>query len=361
MVKPDNEERRVAMFKDNKLRLLMTLVGFQRLSIDDDMDASWIIPSSTISSKLCESLEMIKRAEADPPTFEEGKTAENFIRRKLTPRTRRAEYDDSEDDGYIDYEDNLEFPAGGPTMRKSDALEDLKKKRSRRMNKEDGEELTEEELQARAQARREAQIKMQQKIKSDLFVHASDEEENEDRDREFFAKEEERRKAQSRRVLEALRQERVGKGKDEIEKSIDREVLGRKSQKRKTENKEEGRRKRRRKNKTVDITESDDQVSSSSSSSSRGSSPGPLLSESENMTDISISSPHHHSSQQSQSKRAGSAFSMTNHPSAVSKILAGDDDMDVVEGEAQGEGEGTSAPSTARRMHGGFVIDSDSD
>ncbi|KAI9793045.1 MAG: Topoisomerase 1-associated factor 1 [Peltula sp. TS41687] len=359
VVKQDNEERRLAMFKDNKLRLLMTLVGFQRLSIDDDKDSSWIIPSSITSSNLSESLEMVKQAEVDPPTFEEGKSAEDYIRRKLTPRTRRVEYDDDEEeDGFVDYEDDLKFPPGGPTMCKSDALEDLKKTRNRRTKKDDGNELTEEELQARAKARREAQVKKQQKIKSNLFVHESDEEENEERDRDFFAKEEETRKAQSRRVLEVLRQGRVGKGKDEIEKSIDREVLGRKGKKRKKSNEEEGgQKRRRRRRKTDELSETDDQASSNSS---RGSSPDPLLSDDEDITDTPISSPHHQSSQPSRSKRAGSASLMMDDPSAISKILAGDDDTDGDEGEDEGSS-AIAVPSTAARVHGGFVVDSDSD
>lgn len=353
MVKPDKEERRVAMCKDNKLRLLMTLVGFQRLSIDDDMDASWIIPSSTTSSILSENLEMIQKAQVDPPTFEDGKTAEDFIRRKLTARTRRADYDDSEDDGFIDYNDDLQFPAGGPTVRKSDALEDLKKKRSRRKKEDGEEEIDDEELKALAQARREARIKMQQKIKSDLFVHQSDEEENEERDREFFTKEEERRKAQSRKVLEALRQGRAQRSKDEIEESIDREVLGhQKNKKRKKGNEEEGGQKRRKK-KTYELSGSDEDQASLSS---RASSPGAVvMSESENMTDTPISSPHHHSSQESRAKRAESTSSMTDHSNAISKTQAGEDHRD------EDGGEEPLVSSSSKRIYGGFVVDSDSD
>lgn len=36
---PDTSERRTAMFKDNKLRLLITLAGFERLGLEDELGA----------------------------------------------------------------------------------------------------------------------------------------------------------------------------------------------------------------------------------------------------------------------------------------------------------------------------------
>ena len=61
VVKPDNDERRIAMFKDNKLRLLMTLVGFERLGLDDEPDATWIVPSTLASIALQETHALIEK------------------------------------------------------------------------------------------------------------------------------------------------------------------------------------------------------------------------------------------------------------------------------------------------------------
>ena len=61
------------MFKDNKLRLLMNLVGFERLGEHHDPDAAWIIPSSLTSIQLQEAIDLIRKFEFDPPTYEDGK------------------------------------------------------------------------------------------------------------------------------------------------------------------------------------------------------------------------------------------------------------------------------------------------
>ncbi|KAI9828182.1 MAG: Topoisomerase 1-associated factor 1 [Phylliscum demangeonii] len=207
VVKPDKEERRMAMMKDNKLRLLMTLLGFQRLGLEGDVNASWLIPSSASSTDLQGGLAAIESAINDPGSYAtllDGKQPEDLLRKKTAPKPPRAEYDDDDSDEGGDFieDGDLQFPAGGPTTRKSDALEHLKRKRSRRRKAGDG--LDEAERAARAQARRDANAKRQQKIKSDLLVHESDDEDDEERDLAFFAKEEERRLAQSRRVLDEL-------------------------------------------------------------------------------------------------------------------------------------------------------------
>ncbi|KAI9846793.1 MAG: Topoisomerase 1-associated factor 1 [Sclerophora amabilis] len=208
VVTPDNEARRIAMFKDNKLRLLMTLVGLQRLGIDDEPQSSWIIPSSLTSAQLQESFESVKTFQFGPPTYDDDKTAEDFIRRKAAARPRRVAYDD--DDSGISHgeEEDFLFPAGGPTTQKANPLEELKEKRRRRRNAEDSdrraEPLNEKEREERAEALRKANEAKRRKIKSDLFVHDSDEEEDEERDQQFFEEEELRRREYGRKVLEAL-------------------------------------------------------------------------------------------------------------------------------------------------------------
>lgn len=207
------------MFKDNKLRLLMTLAGFERLGIDDEPGATWIIPSSLCAEKLRETQETIER-HLNNPVMEYGDedpmTAEEMLRRASALKTRRAEYDDeSEGDGIVsDGEEEFLFPAGGPTNKnqKSAALEELKKKRRKRRTKssDDGAgDIDDETREARQKARKVAELEKRRKIKSNLYVRDSDEESNEEVDREFFDREEQRRKGQAAKVQEVLRAGRV--------------------------------------------------------------------------------------------------------------------------------------------------------
>jgi replication fork protection complex subunit Tof1/Swi1 len=213
LVRPDTEERRKALFKDNKLRLLMGLCGFQRLGDPEDPDASWIIPTSVEPSKLEEAVNIINGHEFELPTFEDGRTAESFLRSKAAAeravdrRTRTAAFDDDSDNG-IDFEEEFEFEAGGPTNRKSD-LEKLKKTRKIRRRKEVGsddedEGLSEEMRKKRRDEKKQAELEKRRKIKSEMYVHSSDDETDEDRDKEFFAQEEVRRQNAGRNFLKAL-------------------------------------------------------------------------------------------------------------------------------------------------------------
>jgi replication fork protection complex subunit Tof1/Swi1 len=63
------------MFKDNKLRLLMTLVGFSRLGEAHDPDATWIIPPSFTSEELQLAIDLTRKYEFDPPTYEDLRTS----------------------------------------------------------------------------------------------------------------------------------------------------------------------------------------------------------------------------------------------------------------------------------------------
>lgn len=222
---PDNEERRIAMFKNNKLRLLMTLAGFERLGIEDEPDATWIIPSTLSAKELHELRETILQ-HRDNPIMEYGDEdplkAENMLRRASAAKPRRrAEYDDDSDgtDGIAsdDIEEFL-FPAGGPTSRKSTALETLKQKRRKRKTVGSGDEgegaiIDDEIRDAKRKAREAADLERRRKIKSNKFVRDVDEETDEELDREFFAREELRRKGQAEKILLALDAGRVVEGK----------------------------------------------------------------------------------------------------------------------------------------------------
>ena len=204
LVRADTPERRQAMQRDRHLRLLLTLCSFERLDItqsDVDRDGvltSWTLPPSLTSSDLQTSHDLIARFEFSPPIYEDGKTAEDFLRRKHDPllpkqgtRDRRGinrgDHSDSEGDS-IHSDDETLFPAGGPTAQKADY--EKKKKKSRRPGKHGKELLDEDTFEARKAA----------KIKSQLTISLSDDEDDEDRDRAFFEREAELRKYQAREV-----------------------------------------------------------------------------------------------------------------------------------------------------------------
>jgi replication fork protection complex subunit Tof1/Swi1 len=185
------------MFKNGYLRLLMTLVGLQRMSTDEDPDTVWIVPSTLTADQLMQSLNLIKQNEFSPPVFDDNREAEDFIRRKSAGNaTKRRQAFDDEDDNSIDSsEEEYLFPAGGPTAtKKSDALERLKKLRRRRRKSGSADEeepsITEEQRRKREEARKARELEKLRKIKSELYVHDSDDETDEERDRIFFEQEE---------------------------------------------------------------------------------------------------------------------------------------------------------------------------
>ena len=258
IVTPDTEFTRIGMFKDPKLRLLMSLAGFERLSVEDEPNATWIIPSSLTSAELKHTQETIEQ-HRNKPIFEydgdEPMTAEELLRRKPTEKTKRAEYDDDSDGDGIVADNNVEeeflFPPNHRMSHKS-ALDELKKKRRKRHTVLSGDEseLDEATREARRKARELADLEKRRKIKSHDFIHDSDEESDEERDREFFAREEARRKGQGQKVMEALRAGRITKTV-EGEKLRLSDKDGKGNRKRKSEGVGEDQGKRRRRNSSL--------------------------------------------------------------------------------------------------------------
>ncbi|KAJ8110818.1 hypothetical protein ONZ43_g5777 [Nemania bipapillata] len=203
-IRPDDDSRRTAMFKNSHLRLLMRLVGFERLAstLDETPESSWIVPAHLSSGQLQDSLDLINKAEFDPPTFEEGALAQDQLRRKTAPR-KKAVFDDDEDG--IDDDDEILFPAGGPTNRKvADDFLDRPKKTRRRRRRSDAEPLTEDQLEEKERIRQERERAKARRFKSELFVHASDDEsDNDERWAEFYANEERIRQKQKVVALSA--------------------------------------------------------------------------------------------------------------------------------------------------------------
>ncbi|KAF2813817.1 uncharacterized protein BDZ99DRAFT_459572 [Mytilinidion resinicola] len=339
IVKPDNEERRIALYKDNKLRLLMTLLGFLRLGLDTDMEANWIIPHTLTASDLKEAVNLIQKFEFDPPTYEDGKAAEDFLRSKAAGRRRRASFDDdSEGAGGSQSEDHGEYGALGPTATKSDALEELKKRRRRRRRSGTPQELDDAEKERRKEARRLKDLEKQAKHKSTMFVHDSDDESDEERDRIFFEREEELRKATGREHAKVISTEKTKKPVSKKRKSAAGPKTGRKKRKEMSSDSEEN--------------ESEEDIIGVSSRASSVAIGDILASDDEETTDTPISSQHHEAGQASDEDGSG----LISRAAATAK-----EDAMMVDDDEDDDDIAPARRPVARRMRAGFVIDSDSE
>ncbi|KAK6954168.1 Topoisomerase 1-associated factor 1 [Daldinia eschscholtzii] len=229
-VRPDSDARRTAMFKNSHLRLLMKLVGFERLvpGADETPESTWVIPLHVTADQIQDSLDLIKKAEFNPPTFDDGKLAEDQLRRKAAVR-KRAVFDDDDDGAADDDEDEILFPAGGPTTRKvaDEFLDKPKKTRRRRRRGSDVEELSEEQLEEKAKARKEREKAKARRFKSELYVHASDDESDDDGERwaEFYANEERIRQRQNAAAANSAVAVTTSAAPKQVEKRKARELL----------------------------------------------------------------------------------------------------------------------------------------
>lgn len=193
------------MFSNGKLRLLMTLVGFERLGMEDVPGASWVVPSAMKSKDLRDTKAIIDQSLEKAATGDDERDPRDLLRRVDDgDASHRAAGDvdfGSESEGEDTVPDGLLFP---PNPRsKSNALDELKKKRKKK--RDDGHEpLNDETLEKRRRTREENAQSRQAKIKSDLYIHESDEESDDEANEEFFRLEEQRRKEQSERIRKAL-------------------------------------------------------------------------------------------------------------------------------------------------------------
>ncbi|KAF3770958.1 essential for circadian rhythmicity [Cryphonectria parasitica EP155] len=207
----DDDARKTAVFKNPRLRLLMKVVGFERLApaLDEELGSAWIIPPRHSAEDLGEYRDLINKAMDNPAIFGDGETADAQVRRKAAPR-KKAVYDDDEDDGandFLDDGDNAMFPKNARWEKVGDA--GTKKRRTRRNkdnldSEDDTNDLTTEERDAvrdrRAHKRRRRDLERQLKIKSALYIDPADDESDPENDAEFFAREE----AIRQRVSKAL-------------------------------------------------------------------------------------------------------------------------------------------------------------
>jgi replication fork protection complex subunit Tof1/Swi1 len=216
----DSEERKLALFKDKHLRLLLTALGYQRLGVAEDTEASWLLPIDLTSSKLYELHARIQQAEFDPPTFE-GQSATDMTKHKgsyVRRETTGPFGDASDDDEGASDADAPMFPPNLPEKRKQRDGDEEAPKKKRRLQRKDAEDPTESEVERRAERRKEKERERNAKYRSKLFITASDDESDEERDAEFFRLEEQRRQKQKgvirNQLLQDLNEESAaGKGK----------------------------------------------------------------------------------------------------------------------------------------------------
>ncbi|KAJ3522562.1 hypothetical protein NM208_g12801 [Fusarium decemcellulare] len=184
-VRPDDNDRQTAMFKNSHLRLLMKLTGLELLgpASEETPESAWVIPATVSADTLKDAIHYINQAEFSPPTFEEGVLAEHQLKRKAAPR-KKAAFDDDEEG---EPDDELLFPIGGPTTRKVIDEERPKKTRKRRRRSSALDEPDPKELEERRRKRRENDYEKARKIKSEEFVKDGDDEFDSEEDEAFFA------------------------------------------------------------------------------------------------------------------------------------------------------------------------------
>ena len=347
MIKVDDEVRRVALLKNGYLRLLMTLTGFQRIGLEDDPEA-WVMPSTMSADQIREILDQIEWFEYDPPVFDDGKEAVDFIRRKSagTAASKRAVFDDEDEEEPL-------FPAGGPTaLKKSgEALEALKKtRRRRREGTDEGNGITDEQREARAAARRKRELEKNRKIKSELFIGDSDD--DEEADRIFFEQEEKLRQANKISMMKEL----LG-----LEKAKESEGQWKKRQSSAmsadgAEDNFQASSRRKRQSRTVSI-DSDDDVEDASVHSSPAAKDSILAASDDEATDTPMSSPHARNSQTKRQKLSNDAEIIPSGPPTLVK--------NIQDGDAMSDNEDEDAAPVARparqRVRSGFIIESSDD
>ncbi|KAJ4268353.1 Topoisomerase 1-associated factor 1 [Fusarium torreyae] len=185
-VRPDDNARRTAMFKNGHLRLLMNLAGLQLLgpASEETPESAWVIPANVSAEVLKDAIHYINQAEFSPPTFEEGVLAEHQLKRKAAPRKKAAFDDDEEGEP-----DEMLFEPLGPTVRKVIDEEDRPKKTRKRRHSP--KELTEEEAAAKRAKKKEDDREKAMRIKSAAYVREGDDEFDSDEDEAFYARERE--------------------------------------------------------------------------------------------------------------------------------------------------------------------------
>ena len=340
------------MFKDNKLRLLMTLLGFNRHGEHHDPEATWTVPPTLTSPQLQEAVDLIRKFEFAPPTYDDGKAPEDFLRSKAAAARRslrRVDFDDDSDGIDRDSEgDRGEYALDDPTARKPDGP---RKKLKRRKRAEAPLEIDEEEKDRRAEARRRKEVEKQAKVKSTMYIHDSDDEDwDVEKDAAFFAREQ----ALREETMTAFKKSLVfGNSEPSPSKKRKADEPIKRSKRRKTPPK-------KKKAMPFDDSEDDDGDDPALSVSSRAPSEeaGDVLDEDspDETTDTPLSSQH------AGAAEANDEDTPRHSTSAVSRsqdVAMADADED--EDEDEDENVKVIRRPVGRNMRAGFIVDSDSE
>jgi len=149
------------------------------LLVKDDPESIWVFPGALTANDLDNNLRLLKRFVDDPPTFEEGKTGADLLRRKIGRK------DDSNSSGSQSSDSEDSETSDRPRKRK--------KKRKQRT-------LDDVELEQRREKRRIADLEKRAMIKSAVRVIDSDD--DDDADTEFFERERQLRERMARKADE---------------------------------------------------------------------------------------------------------------------------------------------------------------
>ena len=146
----------------------------------DDFDAFWVIPEDVTVDDLETNLRLLKQYIDEPPSFEDGKTGADLLRRKVV---QKESYSDSDASSPSDSSDSgsTEKPRKPSKKRKRKAVDDA-------------------EIEARREKRRLADLEKRAMIKSAVRIEDSDD--DEEADREFFEREKELRERMAQRADE---------------------------------------------------------------------------------------------------------------------------------------------------------------
>ena len=348
-VRPENDACRIAMFKNATLRLLMSLLLFQRIGVEDTPDNEWIIPGEVTASELSELHAIVDRNVRDPVTDEGDVDPRDNIRRRPVAQSAEDEDDDNASTASVEDEDFL-FPAGPSISNPTNPEETKKKKRLRRKkDTEDGDDL-DLDVEAEKQAKRKRISAKEKRFKSAVYVHDSDDGSDEEADRQFFAREEERRKNQSLKVLQLLRD-------GDVNAKAGQGVKKRKS----AGTRDEGARKRQRGAQDVDEVLSDEDMLfiSGNSSSPRHEA---ILTDEEvvNDEDTPLSSAEASDDESGKIAEEDTRLDRGDATKTSAKL-----DKDVNMGEAtindEDDEDDDVVAAPRRRVRAGFVVDSDSE
>ncbi|RMZ77767.1 hypothetical protein DV737_g4203, partial [Chaetothyriales sp. CBS 132003] len=211
IARPADEETRLAVFKNARLRLLMKLCAFTLLGDEDTMDTPWIIPGQIKAEQLKEAKEAIEQYESRLWQSGNDEDGPEDMLRRVHKQATDADVsesglhgtgfidDDSEGNDDIEFEfpDNIRSKSK-PNKRRS-ILEELKKRRKRKRDDDDSGDddgLDDAAAAERRKKRKDANDERRRKIKSELYVVDSDDE----GDPDFFKREEELRKRQEEAI-----------------------------------------------------------------------------------------------------------------------------------------------------------------